>query len=121
MPPPPPPPPPDWRLYVPDDDFAKDTYAAPGTPGLTAPVAVNVVHPKYTSDAMRAKVQGMVFVQIIVDATGSVEKARVIRGLHYDLNEQALIAARQWTFKPGTLDGRAVPVSTVLMLEFRLH
>ena len=58
---------------------------------------------------------------IIVDATGSVEKARVIRGLHADLDEQALIAARQWTFKPGVLNGRAVPVSTVLVLEFRIH
>jgi protein TonB len=84
-------------------------------------VAVNIVHPKYTSDAMRAKIQGMVFVQIVVDANGSVEKARIIRGLHPDLDDQALDAARRWTFKPAMLDGRAVPVSSVLMLEFRLH
>lgn len=120
-PPPPPPPPPDWQVYVPDDDFAKDTYSMPGTVGLVAPIATNVVQPKYTSDTMRAKIQGMVVVQIIVDVHGSVEKARVIRGLHPDLDEQALVAAKQWAFKPGTLDGRAVPVSSVLMLEFRLH
>lgn len=108
-------------MYAPDDDFAKDAYTAPGTPGLTAPVVINRVMPKYTSDAMRVKVQGMVFVQIIVDTNGAVEKARVIRGLHPDLNEQALIAARDWTFKPGTLDGRTVPVATVIVLEFRLH
>ena len=82
---------------------------------------MNQVHPKYTSAAMREKVQGIVFVQIIVGTDGTVEKARVIRGLQEDLDDAALAAARQWTFTPGTLDGQAVRVSTVLMLEFRIH
>ena len=120
-PPPPPPPPPPPDRFAPDDDFAKDAYKVLETPGLTAPVAVNRVQPRYTSDAMRAKIQGMVYVQIVIDAQGSVEKARVIRGLDPQLDEQALEAARLWTFKPGMLDGRAVPVAAVLMLEFRLH
>ena len=119
--PPPPPPTLDWRKFLPDDDFAKDAHAAPDTPGLVAPVVVTRVHPKYTSDAMREKVQGFVFVQIVIGTDGAVEKARVIRGLRGDLDEQALAAARQWTFKPGTLDGEAVRVASVLTLEFRLH
>ncbi len=72
-----------------------------------------MVQPKYTSAAMRAKVQGQVVVQAVVGTDGSVEKARVILGLDPDLDEQALIAIRQWSFQPGNLDGRAVPVAVV--------
>lgn len=76
---------------------------------------------KYTSNAMRAKVQGLVPVQIIVGADGTVEKARVLQSLHPELDEQALIAAREWTFRAGRLNGQAVAVSTIIVLEFRLH
>ena len=41
------------------DDFAKDAYA-PGTDGLVAPVTILAPDPHYTSDAMRAKIQGEV-------------------------------------------------------------
>lgn len=81
------------------------------------------VAPKYTSDAMRAKIQGQVIAQIIVEADGTVGKARVIRSLDaaLGLDEEALIAVRQWSFRAGTIDGRAVPVTVVVVLEFRLH
>ena len=105
---------------MPDDDFAKDAVAQ-GTPGVRMPRVIRMVQPKYTSAAMRAKVQGQVVVQAVVGTDGSVEKARVILGLDPDLDEQALIAIRQWSFQPGNLDGRAVPVAVVCTLEFRLH
>lgn len=79
------------------------------------------IAPKYTSAAMRAKIQGVVIVQVIVEAGGTVGKARVIRSLDAELDEQALIAAQQWVFRPGTLDGNAVAVTVLLELEFRLH
>jgi TonB family protein len=120
VPPPPPPPPPDPKDLVPDDDFAKGAMT-PGTPGLTMPVVLRHVQPKYTSSAMRAKVEGTVVVQAIVDVDGTVSKARVIGSLDPDLDEQALVAARQWLYRPGTLDGRTVPVVVLVTLEFRLH
>ncbi len=118
---PPAPPLSDLLQEVTGDDFARGAYIVPGTKGLTPPVLVSLVHPKYTSEAMRAKIQGTVFVQIVVDTNGDVEKARVIRGLDPGLDEQALVAAEQWRFEPGVLDGTAVRVTTVLVLEFRLH
>ena len=123
MPPPPPapPPPPQVGTYlVPDDDFA-DGAVTPGTPGLRAPIAVRRVHPRYTSGAMRARIEGRVVTQIIVEADGTVGKARVVGPLDPDLDEQALTAVRQWTFRPGLLDGTTVPVVVVVELEFRLH
>jgi TonB family protein len=121
-PPPPPPPAPDVRdIILPDDDFAKDAYGEPYPERLVKPRATWEQKPKYTSNAMRAKVQGLVFVQVVIGVDGTVEKARVVRGLHDELDDEALVAARQWVFKPGTLDGAAVRVAAVLALEFRLH
>jgi len=105
---------------VPDDDFAKDAIAL-STPGLVLPKVRTSVHPKYTSNAMRAKIQGQVIAQVIVEPDGTVSKTRVVRGLHSELDEEALIAARHWVFEPGSLDGRAVPVALLIVLEFRLH
>ena len=93
----------------------------PDAPGVAAPILLREEKPKYTSDAMRAKVQGLVTVQAVVEPDGMVRRARVINALHPDLDEQALIAARRWTFTPARLNGDAVAVVIVLQLEFRLH
>jgi len=105
---------------VPNDNFVGDAYGLK-TPGLSAPQAIRMVHPKYTSNAMRQKVQGAVIVQAIVDPDGLVRRARVIGSLHPELDEQALIAVREWSFRPGTTGGRAVPVWVVLVLDFKIH
>lgn len=90
-------------------------------PGLVRPKLLKNVFPKYTANAMRAKIQGQVVAQIIVEADGTVGKARVIGSLDPELDEQALIAVRQWSYDPGVLDGRAVPVAVIAILDFRLH
>ena len=70
---------------------------------------------------MRAKIQGHVVVQIVVEADGSVTKGRVLTPLDPELDEQALIAVRQWRFLPGSLGGRDVAVACIVTMEFRLH
>jgi len=56
-----------------------------------------------------------------VKADGTVDNdVRVIRSLDTDLDQQAVIAARQWTFKPGTKDGKAVDVQVNIELSFTL-
>jgi len=105
-----------------EDDFLKGVYLPEAT-GLKAPVLIQAVYPKYTSDAMRAKIQGTVEVQAVVMPDGSVSRARVTTSLDktFGLDEQALIAAKQFTFVPGKVDGLPVPIAVSLHLEFRLH
>jgi beta-lactamase regulating signal transducer with metallopeptidase domain len=124
------------------DDFTKGAYVLPGAPGVTFPRVTTQVKPKYTPDAMRAKLQGAVEVEMILAPDGTVSKARVrpqpdgsagvvvwrVDGVVVDggvpgaqLVEQALIAARQWTFEPATRDGKPVAVRVLMSLEFRLH
>jgi TonB family protein len=107
---------------VKDDDFVKGAYFT-DTPGLKAPVVKVHVFPKYTADAMRAKIQGVVEVQAVVAADGTVARARVLTSLDrvLGLDDQAVAAAKQWKFEPGQLGGLAVPVVVSVILEFKLH
>jgi periplasmic protein TonB len=91
--------------------------------GVTTPLLVREVKPQYTSDAMRAKIQGTVWVECVVKADGSVGDVQVIRSLDstFGLDQEAMKAARQWRFRPGTLKGEPVPVTITIELTFTLR
>lgn len=89
--------------------------------GVVAPVVVKEVKPQYTPDAMRARVQGVVTLECVVRPDGSVGEARVTKALNPGLDEEAIKAVRQWRFKPGLKDGKAVPVRITLEMTFTLR
>ena len=90
--------------------------------GVSPPTALYVPKPQYTVDAMRARVQGSVLVECIVQTTGQCTQARIVRSLDptFGLDQEALKAAQQFRFKPGTRMGEAVPVSVTIELNFSL-
>jgi len=89
--------------------------------GVREPVLIREVAPDYTIDAMRAKIQGVVVMDIVVMADGTVGYGTVTKRLDDGLDKQALIAARHWLFQPAFFEGRPVAFSVTLVLEFRLH
>ena len=92
--------------------------------GVSSPTLLRRVTPKYTSDAMRAKIQGAVELEAVVLPSGVVGDIRVVKSLDriYGLDEQAILAAREWFFIPGRDGaGAPVPVIVTLILEFRIH
>lgn len=91
------------------------------TPGLTLPMLKRQTIPRYTADAMRQKIQGLVEIEAVVGVDGRVTSARVVKSLDRGLDRQALAAAREWLFAAGRLNGVAVPVTVILSLEFRLR
>jgi protein TonB len=101
--------------------FGGGAYA-PGN-GVTWPEVLIEVKPKYTPDAMRAKLMGAVELEIIVNEDGKVSNVRVTKSLDRPsgLDDAAMEAARKWVFKPGKKDGKPVPTRVGLVLEFRLH
>jgi TonB family protein len=90
--------------------------------GITNPVLEKEVHPNYTPEAMRAKVQGNVMLQAVVLADGTVGDVKVTKSLDtvYGLDDQAVKALKQWRFKPGTKDKKPVPVQVDIEMTFRL-
>jgi TonB family protein len=91
--------------------------------GVTSPVPVFQPTPQYTSDAMRARVQGTAMLQCVVRPDGSVSDVEVVRSLDrtFGLDEEAIKAAKRWRFRPGTLRGEAVPVRVVIEMSFTLR
>ena len=95
----------------------------PSDPGVVAPVAIRSPKPAYTKAAMEAKITGSVVVECVVLADGTVGDVRVVQPLDqtYGLDDQAVKAAKQWRFKPGTKDGKPVPVLVSLEMTFSLR
>lgn len=91
--------------------------------GCADPQLVHQVDPKYTSEAMRAKLQGDVEIQAVIQKDGSVGDLRLTRSLdkQFGLDDAALKAARQWTFHAATCQGAPVDMIVTLDLSFRLH
>jgi TonB family protein len=94
----------------------------PGS-GVTTPRPVLEVKPQYTADAMRARIQGAVLIQCVVQPSGSCSDVQVLRSLDptFGLDEEAVIAARKWRFMPGMLRGEPVPVLVTIELTFTLR
>ena len=69
--------------------------------GIVAPPQV-IFHPSpvYTVEARRLGIRGSVFVQAQFDADGNFEVLRIVRGLGYGLDENALAALQSWRFLP---------------------
>jgi protein TonB len=88
-----------------------------------APIVIHRADPKYTSDAMRAKLQGDVTLDVVVLPDGSVGRARVTKSLdtQFGLDAMAVDAAKRWLFQSGQLYGQPVPVLMSIAVEFRLH
>ena len=94
----------------------------PGS-GVINPRIVREVKPQYTADAMRAKVQGTVLLECVVLADGTVGRVDVVKSLDptFGLDLEAVRAAKQWQFQPGTRFGEPVAVLVTIELTFTLR
>jgi protein TonB len=97
----------------------------PRRPGgdVTAPTLIRSVDPRYTNEALIAKLAGTVELEAVVLANGTVGPVRVTQSLDavHGLDQEALIAARQWLFRPGTQQGRPVDVIVKLVIAFHIR
>lgn len=91
--------------------------------GVIDPVLIRQIEPNYTSEAMRAKIEGKVELEVVVLANGTVGEVRVKKSLDdkFGLDQEAMKAAKKWLFQPATRLGEKVPVIVILELTFRLH
>ena len=88
--------------------------------GVSAPVPVFRPEPEYSEEARKAKWQGAVLLQLVVDENGVPQEIKVVRSLGLGLDQKAIEAVQKWRFKPGLKDGKPVPVSANIEVNFRL-
>jgi TonB family protein len=91
--------------------------------GVDAPILVKEVKPQYTPEAMRAKIQGAVWLECVVVPEGVCVDIQVVRSLDpvFGLDQKAVEAARQWRFIPGKKQNQPVPVLVTIELNFALR
>ncbi len=99
--------------------------APPGTMWVEGdvlpPKKTHAPRPNYTEEARRARVQGVVILQAVVDALGNVDSVKVLKGLPEGLTESALQVVQQWRYEPATLHGEPVPVYINVTVNFSLQ
>lgn len=78
------------------------------------------VEPPYPPEAKKSKVQGLVVLQAVIGADGSVTEVHPISGPEV-LGMAASDAVRWWRFQPYQLDGHPVAVQTTIEVEFQLN
>ena len=93
----------------------------PAVDVTVAPVVMKEVRPDFPKAAMKEGKQGAVVVSVRVEPDGTVSAAKVTKSLSPRLDAEAVKAAKQWRFKPGTKNGKAVPVETQLEMTFTLR
>jgi iron complex outermembrane receptor protein len=95
--------------------------SAEGSPssGVTPPVVVQHVDAVYPPSALAEREHADVVLAVTVDVDGHVSKVEVTRSSgHADLDEAAVVAARQWTFTPARRDDKAVPSRITVPFHF---
>lgn len=88
---------------------------------VQAPVKIHNPQPQYTEIARKARLQGVVIVQAIIDKEGNVTNVKVLKGLGMGLDQAAVDAIKKWRFEPATLHGKPVAVYYNLTVNFRLQ
>lgn len=106
----------------PADQAAASGVLRPGE-GVTAPRLLKEVKPNYTGDAVRARIQGVVRMECVIERDGTVGPVRVINSLDtaFGLDDEAIRTVKQWRFVPGTKDGTPVRVLITVEMSFTLR
>jgi protein TonB len=88
---------------------------------VKAPILKQRVEPQYPEAARKTRLQGVVILEAVITAEGTVANVKVLKSVNPLLDAAAERAVSQWIYKPATLNGRAVPVYLTVTVNFQLH
>ena len=96
-----------------------DAQSAQQARNLRIGEIINLVEPVYPSDARQARLEGTVKLHVVVAANGEVQSFRAVSGPEA-LAQAAMIAVREWRYRPTLLNGKAVEMQEDVTFVFRL-
>jgi len=90
---------------------------------IMAPARRTILEPCYTEAARKARIEGTVILQLIIDKSGGVTSVKALRELPMGLTECAIEAAFKQRFRPAFRASSGDPVDCVftLTIAFRLN
>jgi len=93
----------------------------PGTGGVGYPSCLYCPDPQYSDDARKAKFEGSVALQAVIQADGHATDIKVVKAAGLGLDEKAIEAVRNWRFKPAVgPNGASVPTIAPVEVDFHL-
>ncbi|HKO57657.1 MAG TPA: energy transducer TonB [Thermoanaerobaculia bacterium] len=107
--------------------FTPSAKSKPQTPAVAVragrdikePAIIRRVDAAYTEEARSAGAAGSVLLEVLIDRSGFVREATVIRPMGHGLTESAVDAVRQWQFEPSKQKGVPVEVVYEVTIDFK--
>ncbi len=97
------------------------TASHQATNGANAPVEITFKpKPDYTDEGRKQKINGEVRLEVLFKSDGQIHVVRVLQGLGYGLDEQAVKAAEQIKFKPALHEGQPIDSVAQIHIIFEL-
>jgi TonB family protein len=102
------------------------TQSSPGAledkkDNVLAPRPTYTPEPEFSEQARRAKFQGTVILQIVVNKKGDVVRVILERALGMGLDQNAMEGVERWRFSPATRNGQPVAVALNIEVAFNLY
>jgi TonB family protein len=91
----------------------------PGAGGILAPRKVRDVKPEFPAVAVLSGLRGIVVLQALVSEAGCVREVSLLKGAHPSLDGAAIRAVSRWRYTPTLLDGKPVPVTMTVTVNFQ--
>jgi TonB family protein len=114
--------------FEPYDDERPGQKAPAGAPpfvragaGGSVPSCIYCPPPQYSNAARKVKFTGTVILDVTVAEDGRATDIRVLKGVPFGLNEEAIRAVNEWTFKPASSGDKPVAVRVPIETTFRLY
>ena len=86
----------------------------------TPPVLLAKIEPSYSEEARKGKISGTVILSVEIDASGHPRNIRVRRPIGFGLEERAVEAVARWRFRPAFRNGKPIPCTAEVEVNFRL-
>jgi protein TonB len=85
---------------------------------ISQPVKIKDVAPVYPAIARSTRVAGAVTIEATIGTDGKVVDAQVVRSVPL-LDQAALDAVQQWEYTPTLLNGKPVPITITVTINFK--
>ena len=109
----PPPPPP-----VPEPNTAAQVFRV--GQGVREPRRIGGAPPEYPPLARSARVEGVVILEAVIDAQGTIERVKVLKSVPL-LDGAAVAAVKGWRYTPTLLNGVPISVLMTITMNFTLQ
>lgn len=111
----------DRKINIVKVDSTKVYKVVEQMPEVIGGVKAIYKHINYPKRAIKAGVEGRVFLQFVVDENGDVQDPKVLRGIGTGCDKEAISALKKVKFKPGRHKGETVKVQFSLPITFKIE